>query len=121
MPRQLEKPHAFDPRGRSCVDPRKRFYFDPPKSPGRWGHFYFALLACLGCIDFAYALTSKFYLMCRVHDAVKHSVCYCRVTDCIIPNIGYRGAFWAIFLRKYNTISTSCTYSFLSVFSICTL
>ena len=25
----LEKPRAFDPRGRSCVDPRKRISFDP--------------------------------------------------------------------------------------------
>lgn len=28
-PVYMEKPHAFDPRGRSYVDPRKRFYFDP--------------------------------------------------------------------------------------------
>lgn len=27
--RLLEKSLAFDPRGRSCADPRKRFYFDP--------------------------------------------------------------------------------------------
>ena len=25
----VEKPRVFDPRGRSCADPRKRFYFDP--------------------------------------------------------------------------------------------
>ena len=26
---KVEKPRAFDPRGRSCVDPRKRISFDP--------------------------------------------------------------------------------------------
>ena len=28
----VEKPRVFDPRGRSCADPRKRFYFDPQKA-----------------------------------------------------------------------------------------
>ena len=28
----MEKPRVFDPRGRSCVDPRKRFYFDPQRA-----------------------------------------------------------------------------------------
>ena len=55
----------------------------------------------------------------------KRQTCYAQeemiCMESIKQNIGYRGAFWAIFLRKYNTISTSCTYSFLSVFSICTL
>lgn len=37
----VEKPRAFDPRGRSCADPRKRFYFDP-LSPDFQGSFYFA-------------------------------------------------------------------------------
>ncbi|MBR4337853.1 MAG: hypothetical protein IKP91_06420, partial [Bacteroidaceae bacterium] len=28
----MEKPRVFDPRGRSCADPRKRFYFDPQRA-----------------------------------------------------------------------------------------
>ena len=28
----VEKPRVFDPRGRSCADPRKRFYFDPQRA-----------------------------------------------------------------------------------------
>ena len=35
----LEKPLAFDPRGRSCAAPRKRFYFDPIRALAGGGIF----------------------------------------------------------------------------------
>ena len=81
----MEKPRVFDPRGRSCADPRKRFYFDPLKALAGGGHFYFALLASLSCLDFTYTLACELYLMCSMHDAVKHSICHSRITDSVIP------------------------------------
>lgn len=43
----LEKPRVFAPRGRSCADPRKRFYFDPQKALAGGGIFISPYLPAL--------------------------------------------------------------------------
>lgn len=56
----------------------------PPEEFGRRGQYYFGLSAFEG-FEFTDTFACKRYAMCCVDNTVEYSVCYCGVTDSVVP------------------------------------
>lgn len=79
----------------SCPLKPKRFYplktFNnaPLKSLDRWGYYYFSLFPSV-CSHFTDTFSCQLNPVRRMYNTIHNGICYCRVSDCIIPIVRWQ-------------------------------
>ncbi len=66
--------------------PLKTFNNAPLKSLDRWGYYYFSLFPSV-CSHFTDTFSCQLNPVRRMYNTIHNGICYCRVSDCIIPPI----------------------------------
>ena len=64
--------------------PLKTFNNAPLKSLDRWGYYYFSLFPSV-CSHFTDTFSCQLNPVRRMYNTIHNGICYCRVSDCIIP------------------------------------
>ena len=69
--------------------PLKTFNNAPLKSLDRWGYYYFSLFPSV-CIHFTDTFSCQLNPVRRMYNTIHNGICYCRVSDCIIPIVRWQ-------------------------------
>ena len=69
--------------------PLKTFNNAPLKSLDRWGYYYFSLFPSV-CSHFTDTFSCQLNPVRRMYNTIHNGICYCRVSDCIIPIVRWQ-------------------------------
>ncbi len=69
--------------------PLKTFNNAPLKSLDRWGYYYFSLFPTV-CSHFTDTFSCQLNPVRRMYNTIHNGICYCRVSDCIIPIVRWQ-------------------------------